>query len=436
MVPPMRRAAVLVILAACGGADFTVDPTTPCPTCAAGHVRVAARAPRRVAFSPDGARLVAYGDQHIAWLDADLGTTATADTDIPVEDYVAGPYAGPVASAPDGRAIAAVSGGLKSGYGSTMSMVGLDGGGSPTWHSTAVDASSIPPTWLFSAPDGTPIIVSSTISASLALGTQTFNGWFVFATLSLDDGSVSAWKVHSATRTSLRAAALAPDGGVALGGLVDGTLSLGGTAPDVSGDVSGNVSGHTLFLASLDPHGDGVWAKAFTGVGPVYVGSVATDGQHVYASGTYTTTLDLGDGHMLSSTAPLSEFVIALDGSGNYLWAITLPQNIGSPTLAPTPNGVLFSGATYDPVNIAGIDVPGYSGQIGVTLEIVNGTAMWLLTATGAGDHLCESVGTIDGRTYVMIDATSTDAVHTDFDNLSFDGEARILAQVVTTGGS
>ena len=432
MVPPMRRAILLVILAACGsGPDFSVTVQPSCPTCTAGHVRAAATAPRRAFFSPDGPRLAAYSDQSILWLDTTLATVETGTTDIPTKDYVAGPYVGPVASGPDGRAIAAVSGGLKSGFGSTVSLVGLDSGGNPSWHSTAVDASTKPPIWMYAGPDGNPIVVSNTLQGDLTLGSQDYAGWVLIAKLSLADGSVAAVKVHGGSKVNLTSTAIGPDGGVVLAGTLDGTLKLGGTAPDLAGGAAGDV----VFVAKLDPNGDGVWADTFTGTGAAYIGSVATDGTHVYASGTYTTSIDFGNGGTQSSTDPLSEFVVALDGSGKHQWSITMPGNIGTPTLAATSAGVLFSGSYFDATSVAGTQVPGATSASGLAAEIVNGSAAWLLTATGAGDHACESIGTVGGHTYVMIDSSNGSVgAHVDFDTVHLDGEQHVLAEVATSG--
>lgn len=429
--PAVRLALALTILAACGGGDsFSIDPLTACPSCGPGHVVAGARTDVDVRFAADGARVVAGLHQHVAWIDASLAITASADTDLDASHYSSEPTAVAVVSAPDGHAFAIAGGQSSDRYGSSMTFFGLDAGGHSRWKQTFVGDNVLPPTWISLAADGDLRVFADATTAGMTIGDTMYSAWVVRATLAAADGSVVDVRTYQASGVHVGASAPTPDGGLLIAGTISGSLVLGGTV----GAVTGSTLTPTIFVARLDATGNGVWAKTWAGGGPVTITGLATDGDRVYVTGAFTTSLDLGDGAMLSGAADAwTDFVVATTGTGVNAWSLAVPTAIGYPTIAITPKGVLLGGGYITGTTFDGMTLPTATSQVGLCAELVDGHVAWLLQATGAGNHLCRAIGLAGGHTYVEIGAADSDQpAHTDIDSVAVDGKTRMLLEVAT----
>jgi hypothetical protein len=431
----VRRAFVLVILAACGGGgDFSVSVLAPCPTCGPGHVRAAGTSDVSVVFRATPTGVLATGGTHLEWLGPDLSTTATADVSIP-GSYTSGPVITEAVSGADGHAFVLVSG-KDADTGDTVYLLGLDATGHQLWSQEVVDDYPSPPIWLAVAPDGDVVVAADSTSGFPAVvGGITYQGWISITKLSAVSGAVQQTRMFSASKVSLSAFTLAPDGGPVIEGSSSGDINLGGAV----GDLVSPAAGRTIFMARLDPQYNGRWAKQYVSMGSQpSADGIAADGQHVYASGSYSKSVDLGDGVMLSAPASASNanYILAYDDAGTYQWNVSTTDNIGVATLWPTPAGVLVGGEYVSALTIGGIQVPeDMNGESALCAELVNGAAAWALASTGNGNHLCTAIGSSGGRSYVQVEVDDNGAgnIATTLDSVMTSGEQKIVLELGTT---
>ena len=104
------------------------------------------------------------------------------------------------------------------------------------------------------------------------------------------------------------------DGNIYLAGSFQGTIDFGGGLLTSAGSDD-------AFLVKLDPKGKQIWARRYGGSSSeaaLYVGVDKLG--NVYASGTFSGSVDLGGG-LLTSAGGNDIFVLGLDKLGNHLWS-------------------------------------------------------------------------------------------------------------------
>jgi hypothetical protein len=428
----VRRALVLLFLTACGGGgDLSVSVLPPCPTCGPGHVRAAASTDVAAGFAAQPTGVLAFGGQHLLWLGADLSVTASAGTGIP-GDYVSAPKIVQAVSGADGHAFAFVKGHLSDG-GDNLFLVGLDPSGATLWTQEIVQDYPPPPMWLAIAPDGDAVVAADTTSGYPAVvGGIEYRGWLSITKLAAASGAVQQTRMFSGSRTDLQAFGMAPDGGAVIEGTLSGDINLAGAV----GDLATTAPGRTVFVARLDAQFNGKWARQYVSTGGTpSADAVVADGQHVYVSGSYANSVDLGDGVTMTTTSPDSNYVMAYDDAGTYQWSAGTSDDIGVATLAPTPAGVLVGASYVDALTIGGLQVPAIvDGEGAIFAELVAGHAAWVLATTGGGDHVGSVVGSTGGRSYVQIEAADNAAAgaSTTIDSVSTSGQMKLLLEVGT----
>jgi hypothetical protein len=394
-------------------------------------VRAAGTTDVSVAFRAQPTGVLATGGTHMEWLGADLSVTATADVGIP-GDYTSGPAITQAVSGADGHAFVLVSG-KNADTGDTVYLLGLDATGHTLWSQEVVNDYPPPPMWIEVAPDGDVVVAADTTSGFPAVvGGITYQGWVSITKLAAASGAVQQTRMFSGSKATLSAFTLAPDGGAVIAGTSNGDINLGGAV----GDLVSPAVGRTLYMARLDPQWNGRWARQYVATGTLPAADgVAADGAHVYVSGSYAKSVDLGDNVMLSTTASDANYVMAYDDAGTYQWSVSTNDTIGVATLAATPAGVLVGAEYVDALTIGGLQVPADdSGEASLCAELVNGAAAWVLTSTGAGNHIGAAVGSTGGRSYVQVevDDNGAGATQTTIDSVMTSGQQKLLLEVGT----
>jgi hypothetical protein len=189
----------------------------------------------------------------------------------------------------------------------------------------------------------------------------------VFVGMLGGDGTCQ-WSVASAADGNARINALATDAGgrVYVTGWHLGQLDLGSP-------VSAAPGAWNLFVAAFDAAGHPQWTRSVASTVPPGLPGVYTAVQgtgltsdpqgHVYVVGTYTGTVDFGDG-VLPVVDPEMDasgmFVAKLDAAGNTLWSqgftLTTPHaGVGfDPRVAASGDKVLVSGSYDGPISFGG----------------------------------------------------------------------------------
>jgi hypothetical protein len=104
-------------------------------------------------------------------------------------------------------------------------------------------------------------------------------------------------------------------GNVLISGLIRGTVTFAG-GPPLTATAGGNG-----YIAKLDALGSHVWSKVVPGSPSSSASSVAVDASgRVYATGSFQGTTDLGGG-TLTSAGSSDVFLVQYDGAGNHLWS-------------------------------------------------------------------------------------------------------------------
>jgi hypothetical protein len=99
-------------------------------------------------------------------------------------------------------------------------------------------------------------------------------------------------------------------GNVVIVGEGSGSVDFGGGPVDPSG----------LYVAKLDPDGNHLWSKGFTGVGACR--AVAVDSaNNVLITGSFSGSIDFGGSALLQSAPGYSMFAAKLDANGAHVWS-------------------------------------------------------------------------------------------------------------------
>jgi hypothetical protein len=118
------------------------------------------------------------------------------------------------------------------------------------------------------------------------------------------------------------------DGGLVIGGDVRGPFNFAGETFAVAGPVAGAV-------VRLDAQGHKRWINTYPSTGFSGVGATLDRSQNVILYGTFSGTLDLGQGHTLtaSSSSHQDSVIAKLSPDGATMWADQLVGDIGFPSL-------------------------------------------------------------------------------------------------------
>lgn len=166
--------------------------------------------------------------------------------------------------------------------------------------------------------------------------------------------------------------AVDPSGNVYLTGLFWGTADFD-PGPGTYNLTS--VGSYDLYILKLDPSGGFLWAASFGGTDGDYGNAVTPDPSGgVYITGTFEGTVDFDPGtgvHNLTTSLGNELFLLNLDASGNFVWAIQT-------------EGVLDIYA-----NSMALDASGnilMTGNFQGSVDMDGGTGSLILTTAGAED--------------------------------------------------
>lgn len=134
------------------------------------------------------------------------------------------------------------------------------------------------------------------------------------------------------------------------------------------------------FIAKLDASGNFVWAKSFGGTDIDWSHEIATDASgNIYTTGSFKETVDFDPGpgvYNLISSGEDDGFILKLNSSGNFIWAIS------------------FGSVEWDASNSITIDSTGNIYTIGSFYQTVDfdpGPGVFNLTSLGDGDmYICK----------------------------------------------
>jgi hypothetical protein len=115
----------------------------------------------------------------------------------------------------------------------------------------------------------------------------------------------------------------------------------------VTGSVGPPPGGEDIHISKLNSAGTIVWQKQIGGALTDFGRSIAVDGSNnVYVAGEFTGTVDFDPGpgsYTLSSGSGTENFILKLDGSGNFVWA----KHVASTSLAKQSIAVDTTGDVY-----------------------------------------------------------------------------------------
>jgi len=123
-------------------------------------------------------------------------------------------------------------------------------------------------------------------------------------------------------------------GSIYLAGGFRGTVDFDPGLPVFSMTSTGNLD---MFISKFDTDGNFIWGKRIGGsTSNAFAQSIASDGNGVYVTGSFTATIDFDPG---TGTQPLSSagstffsdiYVLKLDATGNYAWAFRMGRSSAS----------------------------------------------------------------------------------------------------------
>jgi hypothetical protein len=198
-------------------------------------------------------------------------------------------------------------------------------------------------------------------------------------------------------RQSSLALARAPDGGVVIGGEMDGTIDFGHGPVTAAGSDEG-------FVARYAADGEHLWTRIFGGPGRQEVQGVGVDPRDgtVYATGPFYGTMEV-DGHFFTAT-PCPEcpyvttdiFLIQLDADGRYRRDRTAGGSgeDGGGALAVDPSGrVIFGGSgNSSTIELGGEPLAGTEGDALAALYDPQLQAIWTDRYYGTGTQAVRHV--------------------------------------------
>ena len=147
-------------------------------------------------------------------------------------------------------------------------------------------------------------------------------------------------------------------------------------------NLTATSPGHDIFVLKLDLAGNFVWAKAVGGNGEDEAVGITTDySQNVIVTGYFSNTVDFDPGagtNSQTSNGLYDNFILKLDPSGNYMWAVTM------------------GGTNYDYSKAVATDADMNiitTGTFGATVDFDPGPNTYYLTSNG---------GSVYGDIYVQ----------------------------------
>lgn len=165
-----------------------------------------------------------------------------------------------------------------------------------------------------------------------------------------------------------------------------------------------------IFVSKIDPNGNFVWAKQFSGSGPEEGWSIAVDLLgNVYSGGGFLNLVDFDPGvgtYTLNSVAG-DAYISKLDASGNFLWAKQFggPSGVTCKSIALDGSGNVYStgnfnGVTdFDPgpgtftLNVFG----NFGADIFISKLDVSGNFLWAKQMGGSGSPDAGNSIALDG---------------------------------------
>jgi hypothetical protein len=166
------------------------------------------------------------------------------------------------------------------------------------------------------------------------------------------------------------------------------------------------VGSDDAFLVKLDPSGNFLWAKSFSGSGESYLWALDSDGaNNIFIAGGFDTSCDFDPGpgtQTLSSSGSTDIYVCKLDENGTYVWAKsygigTHPEEVKD-CRVDSNGDVIVLGKFYNTVDFdPGAGVLNLTANPGNDVFVqkldVNGNLLW---ATAYGNSVNDMVFQID----------------------------------------
>jgi hypothetical protein len=255
-------------------------------------------------------------------------------------------------------------GGLTSAGGTDIFVAKLDANGAALWSRSfgSVDNDVGLGVAMDAAGD---VVVTGSFHGSVDFGGGAFHApgaapAIVVAKLDATDGH-TLWARTMGTDTGNGAGngialAVASDGSILLGGVSFGTIDFGG------GPIP-NASGACGFITRMGADGAYQWGKLLQASNGSNTTSVAGDSAgNVYLTGTYIGTADLGGGPMTAASSG-SSFLVSFDSSGGYRWQKTIGESYDGAAVAVAGEHVVATGYFTSPTDLgAGTVQPDASG--------------------------------------------------------------------------
>jgi hypothetical protein len=176
-------------------------------------------------------------------------------------------------------------------------------------------------------------------------------------TVKIDPGGGLAWakRFGDALDQEGTQAVVDPSGNVFVTGNFNGSLNFGSGAMTSAG--SGDI-----FLAKLDPSGEGLWSKRLgdamsNNMGRAWQEVVADAAGNAIISGSLGGNADFGGGILIGGQlGDAYPYVAKFDGNGTYAWAFTgTSDGVNAQALGADPSGnVIVSGQLSKPISFAG----------------------------------------------------------------------------------
>ncbi|MEO7329076.1 MAG: hypothetical protein ABI193_10885, partial [Minicystis sp.] len=246
-----------------------------------------------------------------------------------------------------------------------LTLAKFDPGGAPLWsHIFQNTGNAYAPVCSGVAVDGQgSAVIAGAFYGSIDFGAGSLvsAGKLDAFVVKLDPGGNLTWvkRFGDGLYQEVSHAAVDPNGNIFLTGNFNGSLNFG------SGSMV-SVGLGDIFLAKLDPSGNGLWSKRF---GDITSKNAGFSGQVVTAdaagnaimSGSLYGNADFGGGFLEGAQSSQGGFpyVAKFDGAGTYAWAYTgNTEHVGAQAVGTDPGGeVILSGSLGNPVSFAGANL-------------------------------------------------------------------------------
>jgi chitodextrinase len=193
-------------------------------------------------------------------------------------------------------------------------------------------------------------------------------------------------------------------GNVYFTGFFEGTVNFGGGPLSVP-----FTSDLDVFIAKFTSAGAYTWAKHFTNTGNDQGYGIAVDGQgNVAVAGTFSNTINLGGGDLVSPNAMTDVFVADFTTNGAYRWQRSLGAPDGSEgargVAVDGAGNVVVVGATLKPINLGGGSLAAFGGSDGFVAKYAaaNGAYQWGARLGGTGNDYANAVA-VDSAGNVLV---------------------------------